>query len=33
MRLLTRRIGTIEPEIEARMRQLSLMQLEDLAEV
>jgi predicted transposase YdaD len=32
MRLLTRRIGTVEPELEERIRQLSLTQLEDLAE-
>jgi predicted transposase YdaD len=32
MRLLNRRIGTVEPELEERIRQLSLTQLEDLAE-
>ena len=32
MRLLTRRIGTVEPELDDRIRQLSLTQLEDLAE-
>ena len=32
MRLLTRRIGTVEPELQERIRQLSLSQLEDLAE-
>ncbi len=32
MRLLTRRIGTVEPELQERIRQLSLTQLEDLAE-
>ncbi len=31
-RLLTRRIGTISPELMERIRQLSLSQLEDLAE-
>ena len=32
MRLLTRRIGTVEPQLQERIRQLSLPQLEDLAE-
>ena len=32
MRQLTRRIGTVEPELHDRIRQLSLTQLEDLAE-
>lgn len=32
MRLLNRRIGTVEPELQERIRQLSLAQLEDLAE-
>jgi hypothetical protein len=32
LRLLTRRIGTVEPELQERIRQLSLTQLEDLAE-
>jgi predicted transposase YdaD len=32
MRQLTRRIGTVEPELQERIRQLSLTQLEDLAE-
>ena len=32
MRQLTRRIGTVEPELHDRIRQLSLAQLEDLAE-
>lgn len=31
MRQLTRRIGTLTPELEARVQQLSLTQLEDLA--
>lgn len=32
LRQLTRRIGTVEPELQERIRQLSLAQLEDLAE-
>lgn len=32
LRLLNRRIGTVEPEIQQRLRQLSITQLEDLAE-
>jgi predicted transposase YdaD len=32
VRQLTRRIGTVEPELEERIRQLSLTQLENLAE-
>jgi hypothetical protein len=32
MRQLSRRIGTLEPELQERIRQLSLTQLEDLAE-
>ncbi len=32
MRQLNRRIGTVEPELQERIRQLSLAQLEDLAE-
>jgi predicted transposase YdaD len=32
MRQLTRRIGTLEPKLQQRIRQLSLTQLEDLAE-
>ena len=32
MRLLPRRIGKIDPELQERIRQLSLTQLEDLAE-
>jgi hypothetical protein len=32
MRQLTRRIGTVEPELHDHIRQLSLTQLEDLAE-
>jgi predicted transposase YdaD len=32
MRLLTRRIGAVEPELQERIRHLSLTQLEDLAE-
>ncbi|MFE1745300.1 Rpn family recombination-promoting nuclease/putative transposase [Coleofasciculus sp. H7-2] len=32
MRQLNRRIGTVEPELQERIRQLSLTQLEDLAE-
>jgi Domain of unknown function (DUF4351)/Putative transposase, YhgA-like len=32
MRLLNRRIGTVEPELQERIRQLSVNQLEDLAE-
>lgn len=32
LRLLTRRIGTVDPELQERIRQLSLAQLEDLAE-
>lgn len=31
LRLLTRRIGTVEPELQERIRQLSIAQLEDLA--
>jgi predicted transposase YdaD len=33
MRLLNRRIGTVEPELQQRIRQLRLNQLEDLTEV
>jgi predicted transposase YdaD len=33
MRLLNRRIGTVAPELQEQIRQLSLTQLEDLAEV
>ncbi|MBD1924952.1 DUF4351 domain-containing protein [Trichocoleus sp. FACHB-90] len=33
MRLLNRRIGTVAPELQEQIRQLSLPQLEDLAEV
>lgn len=32
LRLLTRRFGTMEPEIQERLRQLSTNQLENLAE-
>ncbi len=32
LRLLTRRFGSVEPELQERIRQLSLAQLEDLAE-
>jgi len=32
MRLLTRRIGTVEPQLQERIRSLSLPQLEDLGE-
>ncbi len=32
LRQLTRRIGTVEPEMQQRLRQLSTTQLEDLAE-
>lgn len=32
LRLLNRRIGTVEPEVQERLRQLSTTQLEDLAE-
>jgi len=32
MRQFNRRIGTVEPELQERIRQLSLAQLEDLAE-
>ncbi len=32
MRLLPRRIGTVEPDLQVRIRQLSLIQLENLAE-
>jgi len=32
MRLLNRRIGTVAPELQEQIRQLSLTQLEDLAE-
>lgn len=32
MRLLNRRIGTVEPELQERIRSLSIAQLEDLAE-
>jgi hypothetical protein len=32
MRLLSRRVGTISPELQERIRQLSLTQLENLAE-
>ena len=31
MRLLTRRIGTVEPQLQERIQQLPLTQLEDLA--
>ena len=32
MRLLTRRVGAIEPELRSRLQQLSSTQLEELAE-
>lgn len=32
LRQLTRQIGTVEPELQQRIRQLSIAQLEDLAE-
>ncbi len=32
MRLLTRRIGTVEPELEAQIRELATQELEDLGE-
>ena len=32
MRLLPRRIGTVEPELQERIQELSIAQLEDLAE-
>ncbi len=32
LRLLTRRIGSVDPEVQERLRQLSIAQLEDLAE-
>ena len=32
MRLLPRRIGTVEPELQAQIQELSISQLEDLAE-
>lgn len=32
MRLLPRRIGTVEPQLQTQIRQLSLTRLEDLAE-
>ena len=33
MRLLTRRVGAIEPEMRSRLQQLSSTQLEELAEM
>ena len=32
MRLLTRRVGTVEPQLRSRLQQLSSTQLEELAE-
>jgi predicted transposase YdaD len=32
MRLLTRRIGTVEPEVEAQIRELARQELEELGE-
>ena len=32
MRLLTRRLGTVEPELEAQIRELATQELEDLGE-
>jgi predicted transposase YdaD len=32
MRLLTRRIGTLEPEVEAQIRELTTQELEELGE-
>jgi len=32
MRLLTRRIGTVEPKLEAQIRELATQELEDLGE-
>ena len=32
MRLLTRRIGTVEPQLEAQLRSLTTQELEDLGE-